>query len=98
MILTVISFNTILACGRERLRTRSMRCAGIQAMVTIDKVQGVLHNNIVTFLYYTSINQIEFKYSMILHCAAKKLHHYYFCNKFVKPHNIFIIFFTQILR
>jgi len=40
-------------------------------MVTIDKVQGVLHNNIVTFLYYTSINQIEFKYSMILHCAAK---------------------------
>jgi len=74
MILTVISFNTILACGRERLRTRSMRCAGIQAMVTIDKVQGrqgVLHNNIVTFLYYTSINQIEFKYSMILHCAAK---------------------------
>ena len=33
-----------------------------------------------------------------IHCEAKKLHPYYFCNNFVKPHNIFIIFVTQILQ
>ena len=33
----------------------------------------------------------------VLHCEAKKMHPYCFCNNFVKPHNIFIIFGTDTL-
>ena len=48
----------------------------------------------------TSLSEVScffFRTFHDLHCEAKKSHPYYFFNNFVRPHNIFIIFGTQIL-